>query len=85
MEEFEEEERERKERRKHNKSWRAIALGVIAIVAIGAFVFAGKGTRMIDPGGHGRVGAGFARVAILFSFLVVAFIFWLVRQVGDED
>lgn len=83
--EWEAELRERRRGRAGRRFRRAVWLVVVGAFGIGAFALAGAATRAVDPAGKGRVGAGLARVAVLFTVLVVMLIVWLVNQVGDDD
>jgi hypothetical protein len=84
-EEFQEDLRQRKGNRAVRKMWRAILLVVIAAIGIGAFLGVGTFTAAIDPGGKGKIGAGLARIAIVFTMLIVMAIVWLVNQVPDDE
>jgi hypothetical protein len=85
QEEFEEEARQRRGTRSGRKLRRAIWLGIAAVVGIGAFAAAGRLTRWVDPAGNGRVGVAVARVAIVFTQLVVMLVIWLANQGGGDD
>jgi hypothetical protein len=85
QEEFEEEAKARRGSRGARKLKRFVGLTVIAVIGIGAFAAAGLATRSIDPQGKGKVGAGIARMAVVFTFLIVALVYWLLNQMGDDD